>query len=289
LYKKIGVGIIHGIGSQTKDFAEEMETELRDLFAKRLNKIDSSIEHPASLLVIKPIFWAEVLEGPEKKLWGKLHASDIGQNILRKFVIHAFADAIAYQKAPSKKKYYKQIQDTIDKQLLEMAKELRDGEAPLCVIAHSLGSVIASNHFYDLQQGKRSAEDLAHLEHPLARGETLTLFYTMGSPIALWSIGYDDFDSPLLVPTNAIKDRYPDMGEWKNFYDRDDIIGYPLEPLYSSKVVRDHQVNVGNLLTGWNPGSHIGYWVDKDVLKQIVSGLVQTWTEINNITGITQS
>ena len=111
------------------------------------------------------------------------------------------------------------------------------------MIAHSLGSVIASDHFYDLQQGKRKAE---LLENPLVKGETLTLFYTMGSPIALWSISYDEFDRPIEVPAKSIKERYPNTGEWINFHDKHDIIAYPLEPLYGSEFVKDQQANVGD-------------------------------------------
>ena len=279
--KRIAVAIIHGIGRQTPDFAYEMVKELKEEFSKRIKKIDPSINDPSSLLVIKTICWAEVLEDPENELWEKFLARDIDQIGLREFVIHVLADAIAYQKAPTKKKYYKSIHDTIDDKLMEIVQETGDGDIPLCVISHSLGSVIVSNHFYDLQQGKRSTENLTKLKNPLAKGETLALFYTMGSPIALWSIGYDEFDSPIQIPANRIKSRYPSIGEWVNFYDRDDIIAYPLEHFYSREIVKDHQVNVGGLLSGWNPLSHLGYWKDKDVIKPIVDGLVHTWVEIN--------
>jgi len=32
---------------------------------------------------------------------------------------------------------------------------------------------------------------------PLERGETLTLLYTLGSPIAIWSLRYPDFGVPI--------------------------------------------------------------------------------------------
>ena len=82
----------------------------------------------------------------------------------------------------------------------------------------------------------------------------------MGSPIALWSISYDEFDHPIEVPAKRIKERYPNIGKWVNFYDKHDIIAYPLEPLYGSEFVKDQQVNVGGLLTSWNPLSHNHYW-----------------------------
>nr|WP_263323783.1 chemotaxis protein [Neobacillus sp. Marseille-Q6967] len=277
--KKIAVAIIHGIGRQMDDFAMEMEEELKKHFAKSLIKLDSSISDPASQLVIKPICWAEIFEEPERILWGKFQARDLDYILLRETMIHVFADAIAYQKSSTQKNFYKKIHDKIDEKLKELADETGAGDAPLCVISHSLGTVIASNHFYDLQQGKRKNEPL---ENPLMKGETLTLFFTMGSPISLWSISYDEFDSPVEVPAKAIKQRYPNLGKWINFYDRDDIIAYPLEPLYGGQSVKDEQVNAGGMITGWNPLSHGGYWTDKKVIKPIVNELVNTWKEINN-------
>lgn len=281
MLKKIGVAIIHGIGRQTPDFALKTAEELKDLFAKRINEYDESIDDPASLLVVKRICWAGILEEPEEKLCKIIMESDLDKDRIRKFVIHAFADAISYQKASSTKNYYKKIHETIDQKLIEIVNETGDDETPLCVIAHSLGSVIAINHFHDLQNGKRSKEDLAKLDHPLAKGETLTLLYTMGSPIALWSIGYDEFDHPIQIPNNGFKKLYPDVGEWINFYDKDDIIAYPLGRVYGEGVVKDKQVNAGGLHSGWNLLSHVGYWKDKDVLKPIIDGLFNTWIKVN--------
>jgi len=38
---------------------------------------------------------------------------------------------------------------------------------------------------------------------------------------------------------------------------------------YSVDWIKDEKVNVGGLLTGWNPASHGEYWTDKDVVKPI--------------------
>lgn len=275
---KIAIAIIHGIGSQTEDFAEEMEKELKDKFAERFWKMNYSYEVAVSQLVIKPICWAEIFEEAESKLWEKFQARDLDYIGLREMIIHVLADAIAYQKSPTKKNFYQKIHNRIDARLKELADSVGDRKAPLCVISHSLGTVIASNHFYDLQQRKREQNSL---ESPLERGDTLALFYTMGSPIALWSIGYDEFDKPIEVPARRFKDRYPNLGEWVNIYDKHDIIAYPLEPIYGKEFVRDIQADVGGLLTSWNPLSHIGYWKDKDVIKPIVNGLVKVWCEVN--------
>ena len=55
---------------------------------------------------------------------------------------------------------------------------LRAPDAPLCVIAHSLGSVIASDHFYDLHKGRTLDPEAS----PLERGETLDVLLHAGQP-----------------------------------------------------------------------------------------------------------
>jgi hypothetical protein len=120
---------------------------------------------------------------------------------------------------------------------------------------------------------------------PLERGETFTLFYTLGSPIAMWSLRYPNFGVPIAVPSPELSKYYPNLkGEWVNFYDEDDVIGYPLKTLneaYRKAIKADRQINAGGLLSSWNPASHLGYWTDNDVTKPIAQELVRTWRAVN--------
>lgn len=73
-------------------------------------------------------------------------------------------------------------------------------------------------------------------------------------------------------------------GEWVNFHDEDDVIGYPLKTLnaaYRKVIKADRQINAGGLLSSWNPASHLGYWTDNDVTKPIAQELVRTWRAVN--------
>ena len=78
--------------------------------------------------------------------------------------------------------------------------------APLSVIAHSLGTVIASNYLYDLSRPQLVSDEVkAHMDDvPLERGETLVHFFTLGSPLAVWALHHDDFGRPLTVPSTAL-------------------------------------------------------------------------------------
>ena len=136
-------------------------------------------------------------------------------------------------------------------------------------------------------QALMNTGEQAHLlgDAPLACGETLTLFYTMGSPVALWSLRYENFGKPIHVPSPKLHNHYANLaGEWVNFYGKADVIGYPLKELnadYRVAVTSDCPVLVGGPLAFWNPLSHMAYFGDTDVLGPIAEGLVGVWQTIN--------
>jgi hypothetical protein len=284
--QKIAVAIIHGVGKQDPQFADGMTQELKGRFAKELGQ---KIQDPASDLAILPVYWAPVLQGAEEELWKRMkRAGELDFTTLRRFLVDFAADAIAYQPTPTDRWIYDGIHEKFAEILNRLAAEAGQ-KAPLCVIAHSLGSVIASNYFYDLQHPERSliARNVKKRigNTPLERGKTFALFYTLGSPIAMWSLRYPNFGVPIAVPSPELSKYYPNLkGEWVNFYDEDDVIGYPLKTLneaYRKAIKADRQINAGGLLSSWNPASHLGYWTDNDVTKPIAQELVRTWRAVN--------
>ena len=284
--QKIAVAIIHGVGKQDPNFADGMAQELKDRFASEMGK---KLKDPASDLAILPVYWAPVLQGAEEELWKRMkRAGELDFTTLRRFLVDFAADAIAYQPTPTDRWIYDGIHEKFAEILNRLATEAGQ-KAPLCVIAHSLGSVIASNYFYDLQHPERSliARNVKKRigNTPLERGKTFALFYTLGSPIAIWSLRYDNFGVPIAVPSPELSKYYPNLkGEWVNFYDEDDVIGYPLKTLneaYRKAIKADREINAGGLLSSWNPVSHLGYWTDNDVTKPIAQELVRTWRAVN--------
>jgi hypothetical protein len=263
-----------------------MAQELKDRFAREMGK---KLKDPASDLAILPVYWAPVLQGAEEELWKRMkRAGELDFTTLRRFLVDFAADAIAYQPTPTDRRIYDGIHEKFAEILNGLATEAGQ-KAPLCVIAHSLGSVIASNYFYDLQHPERSliARNVKKRigNTPLERGKTFALFYTLGSPIAIWSLRYPNFGVPIAVPSPELSKYYPNLkGEWVNFYDEDDVIGYPLKTLneaYRKAIKADRQINAGGLLSSWNPASHLGYWTDNDVTKPIAQELVRTWRAVN--------
>ncbi len=259
---KLAVGVIHGMGSQEDDFAEPLREELTERFQDLGGEPDD--------LVFEPIYWAPVLNKNERDLWNKVtKRHDLDYTRLRRFVINALGDAIAYQPLkPGAKKtqnVYRQIHEVLRQSLHQLS--LRAGKnAPLVLLAHSLGSVIVSNYWWDMWK-KGTAPN------PLEGGETLAGLVTFGSPLAVWSLRYEGFGKPIKFPHPKLKTHYPRVTpKWLNYFDEDDILAYPLKDLnndYKKIVTRDIPISVGGLFSGWNPLSHNGYWTDNDFTKPV--------------------
>ncbi len=62
---------------------------------------------------------------------------------------------------------------------------------------------------------------------------------------------------------------------WENYYDEDDPLGWPLQALSDGydNLVKDIEVNAGNIFTSWNWFSHLGYWADEDVQTPLADHL----------------
>ncbi|AFZ22669.1 hypothetical protein Cylst_0306 [Cylindrospermum stagnale PCC 7417] len=282
--QKIAIAIIHGLGTANPEFANEknpdkfvsgIAQQLKSRFSALMGE---KLEDADSKLKIKPVYWAPVLQDIQDELGKRLSLDSLNNFFgLREFVFHSLADSIGYQITPTKRNIYDAVHQKFAETLTELAED--GGEKyPLCVIGHSLGSVIASNYIWDLQN------ETANIEignTPLQKGETLSLFYTLGSQIALWRLRYSDFGTPIAVPSVELSKHYPKIkGEWLNFYDRDDILGYPVKNIndkYKAVVKADIEVNAGNALINFTPLSHNGYWTDSEVIEPIAQGLVKTW------------
>ncbi|MGY0692065.1 chemotaxis protein [Virgibacillus sp. FSP13] len=281
--QKIAVAVLHGAGTPEQNFAEEMIKKITDGFTKKFHQENLDQE-----LVFEPVFWSAVFEGEQEKLWNRVQKeADLDYHRLRQFTIEFLADAVAYQPTTIGAQNYDKVHALLAESLCKLKKKAGP-DAPLCVISHSLGSIVASNYFFDLQfrREKIGTWTKQSMENsPLEKGDTLTLFYTMGSPMALWSLRYIDFGSPIYVPSPVLKNYYPTVqGEWLNFYDKDDVLAYPLKSLndtFQTHVTKDVAVNVGGMFTSWNPFSHSKYNTDNDVLEPIINGLVRTWKEVN--------
>jgi hypothetical protein len=283
--QKIAIALIHGIGKANPVFADKtkdkfgggMPLKLREKITEMLGRDVDSI------LVFEPVYWAPIIQNRQNELFSRLDIKHLDFPVVRDFVFHSLADSISYQKSETEINFYQAIHSEFTRTIKRLA-EYAGEKSPLCIIAHSLGSVIASNYLWDLQNDcKRKQMNVGC--SPLEQGETLTLFYTFGSQIAFWSLPHKNFGEPIKVPSPKLSKHYPDLkGEWINFYDKDDVLGYPIQNINEdyAKQVKDVEVNAGNALENWHPGSHNGYWEDDEVVLPIAKSLANLYRQINS-------
>lgn len=205
VYQKIAVAIIHGMGSQQEGYAKKTVEKIKRAFAKEMEAL---VNHPADQLVIESILWAPIFEPKEMALYNKtVMANQLHFKKTRRFVISYLGDAIAYRPVETGMQNYERVHEKIGEDLHALARRV-GSQAPLCVISHSLGSVIASNYFYDLQYKLQRVNCVVNRFSPFERGDTLTLFYTVGTTLPLWSLRYDDFIRPIHILSSKLPEEY---------------------------------------------------------------------------------
>ena len=284
----VAVLSLHGIGRTKPGYSAPL---VRAISSRVTRLLGAERDPHLPAVVFEEVNWSAVLQAEENRLWKRLHPlAPLRYQPLRHFMIDFAADAIAYQPIHSDRSAYDSIHAEVAASLGRLAAKAGEN-APLCVVAHSLGTVIASNYLYDLM--KKRCSFLAPSVRasingsPIERGETLALFYTMGSPIALWSLRYPDFGVPICFPPRDLKRLHPGVEpRWVNFYDPDDVIGYPLRPLnarYAAAVTEDRPVNAGSWLTSWNPLSHTGYWANGRVADLIAFDVADAWRKSRSL------
>ena len=321
---RLAVMWVHGVEIADDRFANTSMDLLREEFT-RIAGVDAD-----EALVLRTAFWAPVYERRQDKLLRRmggqqaegvfdvldalggatdrgsvtallgLVASGLVRSLpgspgfhfptLRWLVVHYLGDAISYQAGAVDRTLYDRVHRVLARSLHDLATEAGD-DAPVCVLAHSLGSVVASNFFYDLQATEGlhpdgsagvAPEVAAELgDTPAERGETLGWLYTLGSPLALFAQRHPDFGTPITVPHPELDRLHPHVGgEWVNVWDPDDVIAAPIRPLndaYARACVEDRAVAVGPWWLGWTPLVHPFYWNDVRVIRPIATQLAMAW------------
>ena len=265
---KLGALIIHGMGCQKPDFAVEMIEEVSD----RIQRVGVNPKD----IVWQPVYWADLLQPAEDSLWERMSsANDLNFVKLRQFVISNFGDAIAYQPGTrDQENVYNAIHKRIHENILELRKALGNSDKPLVVLAHSLGCAMMSNYIWDRQHGYDKTK---FGKTAFERMETLTGLVTFGCNIPLFTLAYPKVVS-IEFPPSSLPPALKAAAQWLNYFDADDVLGYPLKqlsPSYAKAVTRDVEINVGGILSSWNPMSHTDYWEDNDFTKPVSKFLME--------------
>ncbi|MEQ9290356.1 MAG: hypothetical protein RIG77_25715 [Cyclobacteriaceae bacterium] len=247
--KEIGILVIHGMGSQTPQYAEPMIAEVN----RRLEKQNVDVE----TIAWEPVFWSHVTEQNELRYLRNVAGMDLDFMSLRKFIVKAFGDAVAYQKVDDPNNHtYAMVNEEIANSMSRLHEVLGGEDKPLIIMAHSLGCVVMSNYIWDNRNPQQ--------ESGFMNFDTMARVITFGSNLPLFSFAHND---PKAIDL-------PDGCIWNNYYDTDDVLGYPLKPIsrsYERAVTEDIEINVGSIIGSWNPMSHSSYWTDNDFTKAVAA------------------
>ena len=266
----IAVLTIHGMGDQGPRY----DTPLIEELEKRLGTAKELV-HFFSL------YYQSVLRFNQDEVISNM-SPHVRWRKAREFLLYAISDATSIEsKKEVDNSIYDQVQEKIVTELDEVYDLFGGNEVPVVIVADSLGGQVISNYLWDSgwsPSGPQTAKvgiwsDPGNKDEPIGsprdrfrRLRSLRALITTGCNIPLFVAGHDKIV--------AIKPPHDDF-EWRNYYDLDDVLGWPLAPLSSSyqTLVDDYPIGVG--LT---PLSHLNYWGDRDFLRPLADFLLEMAT-----------
>lgn len=246
--KSLGVLVLHGMGSQEPGYSAGLSAALRAALGAAATRIE-----------LQEVYWARALEVPEHRLWLQMNAAQdhLGRPIrlrwreARNFVVHSFADALAYHRTTTPTDTagaggrYAEVHALVSRGVAALYERIGH-DAPVVVLAHSLGAHVISNYIWDTEPEPThlpgcdwpdpppaSAPRTSPPWHPVP---TLVGLVTFGANIPLFSLAYDHAE-PIVLPAEGVT--HPGLQEraaWLNFLDRDDVLGWPLRALYDPVI-----------------------------------------------------
>lgn len=261
---KMGVLFVHGMGRQSRGYSaktvEALRSELKDL------KVVPSF-------AAAEVYWSDLLDSRQDKLLNEMRAhNDVDWITLRRsIVLGGFGDVMAYLGSPTRpSQYYTPIHRRVAAALYQLKVQVKTTDrrpAPLMIIAHSLGCAIATDYLWDAARGEWGV-------CPFTKGESLVAMTTFGCNLPLFTLTLKEKDiQATAVPGRLARVAFKDQAGflkhsgWYNYYDPDDLLGFPLKqvsPSFDSAVRADVAVNSGVV---WN--AHQSYWTDSEVVKPI--------------------
>lgn len=261
---KVAIITIHGMGNTRATYADELKTTLQSALADEWSQIS-----------FHSVYYQKLLQSNQDQVFQNMKRHISGE-YLRELLLYGFSDAASLESSRGEiNGAYVQAQLQVVEALRKVYAELGGQPARVVIIAQSLGGQVLSNYIWDAQHPGRSGiwRNIAHYlqvdAHEQAFLELRSLYrlFTTGCNIPIFVAGHGNIQ-PIAPPNPSFR--------WFNFYDADDVLGWPLQPLSAAyeNLVEDIPINAGNgiqgLLTSWNPLSHGNYWSDRGFLEALV-------------------
>ena len=266
--KTIALITVHGMGDTARDYYAPCYGALKKTLGKAA----------WDKLLFKPLYFQDVLQGNQEEIFNRMR-DQIDWMKLRKFLLFGFSDAASLEyKKDAADSPYSQVQEIILKSMDEVFDELGEREVPVVILAQSLGCQVISSYVWDAEPVRKASAGVWSVQRDdgvaagsprdnFRRMRSLQCFYTTGCNIPIFVAGHRKIEA-IKPPMDAFR--------WYNFFDEDDVLGWPLRPLSPSynDLVEDISVNagggiIGTIVKSWNPFSHEQYWTDSEVLTHL--------------------
>lgn len=277
--KSLAVAVLHGVGAYppfSRGRTDELSFSagLKTRIAAHLDGRGGGAGRRAfeDRVAWREVRYAHVFQDVQQAYLGALDPA-VRTGRARRLMVENIGDAASYRpdrsQDPDGPRSYDRVHENLAQTLGELEAEI-EPEAPLMILAHSLGGHVASNYLWDAQRpgATSSGAPLSAFQ----RGKRLCALITFGCNIPLFLFGLSrDKVRALAFPGTHCDPRFIEPTWWFNFYDRDDPLGYPLgawgagyERMRAEGTLIDIEVNVGAWWRRWNLLSHNGYWTGKD-------------------------
>ena len=256
----IGVLTLHGMGSHDEgsDFDARLRKKLQEKAANQVR------------VVVKTVYYHGESRDRQAQVWREYdrlengNSAALDQKIVRRLMLATLSDALAYaDHGMERNSFYRVAHDKVRDAVVGLDAELGD-RSPVAVVAHSLGCKVIFDYLCDAQSGQgiwqggpppSAFQQLGNLRLLITTGCNLPLFESSGP---------------------AAEQRFFRVSkgfQWINFYDRDDLLGWPLRPLGGrfADLIQDRERNhIGSMLT-----SHAKYWRDEKLNEEIARTILE--------------
>ena len=272
---------VHGMGETPPTYGDGL-----------MERVRGQLGAVADEVVMRSVYYQKILQDNQYTVWDRTRqGSAVRYADLRKFVLFGFGDAAGLENRKEiPGSVYELAQGEIARTLLS-AHAIRPG-MPVVFLAQSLGGQVLSSYIYDAQKAAAGrpvgagiwrnidawaagalGRSLTASEKTFLAAGTCAALVTTGCNIPVFVAAHKEMHIiPIAPPTSLFK--------WINFYDPDDILGWPLQPLSAGyrALVEDRAINAGGgvanlLLRSWNPLAHNTYWDDGAVITAIAAML----------------
>ncbi|OON64001.1 hypothetical protein B0920_11850 [Massilia sp. KIM] len=272
---------VHGMGETLPNYADGLMAAVR----ARLGTV-------ADQASMYSVYYQKILQDNQYMVWDRVKSgSEVRYDDLRKFVLFGFGDAAGLENRKEiPGSVYELAQGEIARTLMS-AHAVRPS-MPVVFLAQSLGCQVLSSYLYDAQKAAAGKpvgagiwrnidawaqatynRTLTASEKSFLGGGSCAGLVTTGCNIPIFVAAHKEMHIiPIAPPTPLFK--------WINFYDPDDALGWPLQPLSPGyrALVEDRAINANDgvlsmVLRSWNPLAHNEYWGDRTVLDAVAAML----------------